>query len=293
VVTTPSAWSQFAACRPLRPERLIYVKSVQETEIREIAQLVSEPLVIGIGGGRACDAAKAIGQLAKRPTILIPSVLSTTAWLNPSASLKRGPAVAHHKGRLDATFILPDLIARGPASLTLGGLVDVMCGFSALADWELAASKGKAKVPTQAPALVGGLCEEILTYLECLDALDATEVPAITAFFVRGMGNCFRLLSGRPLEGGEHLLYYLLEERLNQPLNHGGVIALGMLECLGRHGPAYEPLLQRLRAVFQKHGIPHTPEALGIEASQYQALVREMPAFVAQKKYPYSIWHAA
>ena len=44
--------------------------------------------IVGIGGGRVMDTAKYIAKIMKRPLCLIPSILSTTSWLNMGIALR-------------------------------------------------------------------------------------------------------------------------------------------------------------------------------------------------------------
>ena len=126
VVTSPSAWAQFLDLYPTcpTPPTVILNPSIEITSINTMAASIQENLIVGIGGGRIMDATKALAKMAKTKNIciLIPSILSTTAWLNPTASLKKGSHVYHAKGKYDQIIIDCPLIAAAPSHLNFGVL---------------------------------------------------------------------------------------------------------------------------------------------------------------------------
>ncbi|MHA1112052.1 MAG: hypothetical protein ACTSRE_13170, partial [Promethearchaeota archaeon] len=107
VVSSNSAWSQFTQLYSNHPTpvNLIINPSIQFESIKKLASSINEPYIIGIGGGRIMYATKALAKITKASCILIPSILSTTAWLNSTASLKKGVQVYHTSGKYNQVII--------------------------------------------------------------------------------------------------------------------------------------------------------------------------------------------
>ncbi len=225
-----------------------YGQNLNKNENTTKKQTFQFDYLIGIGGGRVCDSAKYLAKKLKMTCILIPSVLSTTAWLNPVASLKervhggdsrgmkdkdtgRTFKVVHEKGRRDRILIIPALISSAPFYLNMGGLADILCGYSAIIDWYIAHKVKGKRFPKK-------VLEEYLPFLEQLKKsnwqIEEREswLERLVDGFLTAYSNCFGLLSGRPMEGSEHFLYYLLEKNALEPMNHGQIIALNTLISL-------------------------------------------------------------
>jgi len=128
VISSPSAWAFFSSHFNVNSSQIIQDQSLQVEKIRTTAKEINEEVIIGIGGGRVLDISKAIAKISKKKCVLIPTILSTTAWLNPGASLKDGLKVYHALGKFDEVLIDPELISKAPEHLNIGGIADILCG---------------------------------------------------------------------------------------------------------------------------------------------------------------------
>lgn len=290
VISSPSAWDLFQQNVPLKPARVLTDAPMQLLKVQELARTIKEEYIVGIGGGRVVDCAKAVAKLAHKQCTIIPSILSTTAWLNGAASLKDGPKVHHTPGRADHILVDPDFVAAAPPALNLGGLADILCGYNAVGDWMLAHETVHERMPKNAPGKVHELCQDLQDQVSTRLPLTAAGIPFLVESFVNALSICWGLLSGRPVEGSEHFLYYALEEKFDRPLNHGAVIALNTLACLLLRGKQSLIDPTDLRKFYKRLGIPHTLSAIGIPADLYASIISEMPTFVRAKKLGFSLW---
>jgi glycerol dehydrogenase-like iron-containing ADH family enzyme len=293
VISSPSAWAQIVDIYPTcpTPSTLIMNPSIQLEHVQKMASSIKEALVVGIGGGRIMDATKALAKRAKKSCLLIPSILSTTAWLNPTASLKKGSRVHHANGKYDSIIIDCRLIAAAPSHLNFGGLMDLLVGFSGLADWKLKKRKKGGYFPKLAEGVVEDYCDRIRNFMETTTEITPEVVPQMASYFVEGIANCYGLLSGRPLESGEHYLYYAIEELIDRPMNHGTLISLCMLICLRLHGSTSTSSYDTLSDLMKKCNIRYTLGDLNITPEQLIIVLNGMKTFVEVHKYPFSIWN--
>jgi len=291
VISSPSAWSNFTENYPVDAKRIILDAPLQLSKIKDVSRGISESHIVGIGGGRVVDCAKVVAKFAKKKCFIVPSILSTTAWLNPTSSLKIGNKVHHEKGRIDSILIDPKYIAMAPQHLNLGGLADILCGYNALSDWVLANQITGERMPKKAKDLVLEMCNHLKT--KTLEELPITSdsVPFLINAFKEALGLCWGLLSGRPLEGSEHFLYYALEESYNQPMNHGSIIALNTLLCLRLRGgdALIDPF--ELRKFYDDLGISYTLRDQNIPSELYGSALESMPEFVIKRKLKFSLWN--
>ncbi len=298
VFSSPSAWAITSQIYPSLDIEPILDVSIQVSEVLHWREGTRElnladrdnPVIVGVGGGRVMDAAKAIARQMRCKCYLVPTILSTTAWLNPVASLKEGPKVHHAKGRVDRILLDPQIISQAKPSLNAGGLADLLCGFNGVEDWVLAHEKNGERMPNGAQKRVLGLCEDILANAPNCFPTTPDTVPTLVAFFLDAMQLCYELLSGRPLEGGEHLLYYAIEEAIDRPLNHGAVIALGTLVCLELRAPN-RPITRRLKDFYRSLAVHFTTEHLKIARGDLERILEEMPNYVTRNKHPFSWWN--
>ena len=130
------------------------------------------------------DATKAIAKLSRKICILIPSILSTTAWINSTASLKKGNQVHHVPGKYNQVIIDSHLIAGAPINLNFGGLMDLLVGYSGLSDWRLKKQKKGKKISEFAEKVVLEYCNRIKAFIESPDELTPDRIPQMAQFII-------------------------------------------------------------------------------------------------------------
>lgn len=295
VVSSPTAWSFFTELFPVEIMSVILNPPLDPDKLREIAEFIKEDRIIGIGGGRVIDCAKALAHFSHKKCVIVPTILSTTAWLNPTASLKMEKKVFHVKGKIDKVLVDPELISLSPQYLNMGGVADILCGYNAVSDWLLSNKTIDERMPNTALNIVLEFCNNlknrIETQLETDPRFAITIIPFLAHKFVEAFEMCYSLLSGRPLEGSEHYLYYALEEQYNRPLNHGAIIALNTLVCLKLRGNDALVNPELLGRFYDRLGISYTLSAQGIPPEIYETALKSMHDFVKHEGLKYSWWN--
>ncbi len=289
VISSPSAWNLVQKQYSCTPSSILLDQPLQYCEIKK--KKIKESIIFGIGGGRSLDIAKSMAKLNKKKCILIPTILSTTAWLNPMASLKDKEKVYHAPGKFNQTVIDPELIAQSPQHLNIGGMADILCGYNSLSDWVLANEIAGERMPKKALDLVLNFLNDIKNDLKSHIPIDSSSIVFITNCFKEALGLCWGLLSGRPVEGSEHFLYYLLEETYNRPMNHGAIIALNTLVCLKLRGQnsLIDPSI--LQKFYDDIGIKYRLSEQDIPLEIYREALETIQQFVIDRKMKFSLWN--
>ncbi len=136
-------------------------------ELVSIVKQENLSIVLGIGGGKILDTAKAVGHFAELPVAIVPTVASTDA---PCSSLS---ILYHEDGTFDSYLFLKscpdlilvdsDIIAKAPANLLVAGMGDAMATY-----FEARACKRSGKnnqlgaKPTLIATEMGSLCWKYL-----------------------------------------------------------------------------------------------------------------------------------
>lgn len=141
-------------------------------------------VVVGVGGGKCLDAAKAVAHDCKAPLVLVPTIASTDA---PCTALA---VVYQANGTFDHYLFLPHnpdtvladsrIIAQAPARFFAAGVGDALATyFEARAAWRCTGTNLILKKPSRTGLGLGEMCYEILR--KNIDAaMDAVRNQAVT-----------------------------------------------------------------------------------------------------------------
>lgn len=190
-----------------------------ETTARLFAELPNDTTaVVGVGGGKALDVAKYVAFLGRLPYYAVPTSLSNDGFCSPQSSLTiRGkrrslPAAIPFGVVIDTT-----VCREAPRILTLSGVGDLVCKFTAVQDWKLAFHHNGEAVNDFAALLSDGSLHAYLSH----PAFDAEGMRLLaTALMLNGvaMEICG---SSRPASGSEHLISHALDSLSIRPRLHG------------------------------------------------------------------------
>ena len=240
--------------------------------LHEIARQASCGAVLGIGGGKTLDTAKALAHFMEVPVVIVPTIASTDA---PCSALS---VIYTDNGEFDRYLLLPDnpdrvivdtkIIAGAPARLLAAGIGD------ALATWfeARACSRSGAKTMaggecTRAALALAELCYNTLLE-EGEKAMLAAEQHVVTPALERIVeANTF--LSGVGFESGGLAAAHAIHNGLTalpdaHHYYHGEKVAFGTLTQLVLENAPVEEI-ETVAALCHAVGLPITLAQLDIK----------------------------
>lgn len=245
-------------------------------------------VVIGVGGGKTLDTAKAVAYTTRVPVIIVPTIASTDAPTSalsviytPTGEFKRYLVLPKNP---DVVLVDTKVIAAAPVRFFVSGMGD------ALATWFEAESARQKHAPnmtgnrgTMTAYALARLCFDTLMN-DGLAAKTACEAHAVVPAFERVV-EANTLLSGLGFESGGlaashaiHNGFTVLEE--THPYFHGEKVAFGTLTSLFLTGKPSE-LIDQVYNFCEDVGLPTTLAEIGLEKvtdEQLEAVARAATA---------------
>lgn len=236
-------------------------------------------LIVGVGGGKVIDAAKAAAEEAGCPLIVVPTAASTDA---PCSSVS---VMQHEDGRFShyrflrsgPACVLVDtgVIAAAPPRMLVAGIGD------ALSTWfeaEEASLQGWANVAGTRPS---GFALAVAR--ECFETVTAHALPALQELREDKTGESFEriveaniLLSGIGFESGGLGTAHAIQNGLAtlpqcRGVLHGELVNIGLLAMLrlGKTGPG---LFAQVRDLGAALGLPVRLADIGLEGAPVELL---------------------
>ena len=247
-----------------------------KTEIRRLVALAKEQEcdnIIGVGGGKILDTAKATAYYLGVPVIICPTIASTDA---PCSGLS---VIYTEAGTFEEYLFFPAnpnvvlmdtaVIAKSPARLTISGMGDALATyFEAKATADAGGSNCAQGQPTSAALALAKLCLDTLLEegLKCKLALEAGVcTPAVEKIIEANT-----LLSGLGFESGGLAAAHAIHNGLTvlpecHGMYHGEKVAFGTLVQLMLENRPLDEVKTIVHFCIEL-GLPVTAAQLGITA---------------------------
>ncbi|MBI9074366.1 MAG: glycerol dehydrogenase [Desulfatibacillum sp.] len=236
-------------------------------------------LVVGLGGGKTLDAAKAVAHLARVPAIMVPTIASTDAPCSsvcvvytPKGVFSRVDCLPRNP---DVVIVDTRVVAQAPARFLAAGMGD------ALATWFEAESCRVKRAPNIAGA-IGSMTAYSLARL-CWDTIRDYGVAALTSCTARAVTPALErvveantLLSGVGFESAGLASCHSIHNGLTvlpevKNYYHGEKVAFGVLVSLFLTDK-HPTVMDEIYGFCESIGLPTTLTDLGIEGVTDQDL---------------------
>lgn len=221
----------------------IFKGECSKNEINRLNDVVKEKnidAVVGIGGGKTADTAKAVAYYTKLPVVIVPTIASTDA---PCSALS---VLYTDDGEFDEYLILPknpdivlvdtQIIANAPARLLAAGIGDALATFiEARACYQSSGTPMAGGEITKAAITLAEVCHQTL-FTDGVKAYLAVEKNVVTKA-VENIVEANTLLSGIGFESGGlaaahaiHNGFTVLDD--TREVYHGELVAFGTITQL-------------------------------------------------------------
>ena len=243
-------------------------------EIRRISRMVKDNsinVIIGIGGGKTHDTAKAVGHLMKIPAVIVPTVASTDGPCTALAAIHSENGAFEEYLRLKdnpAVVILDtEIIAQSPTRLLVAGMGDALSTYFEARACEAANAATYAEGESSMTALeLARFC-----YRTVLEEGYTAKLAAETDIPSRSLEKIVEanvLLSGIAFESAGIAAAHAISNGLTRlpelrDTYHGEMVAFGTLvQLVLENAPARE--IDEVRVFCHRVGLPVTLAELGI-----------------------------
>lgn len=254
-----------------------YQGECSEAEIRAAAEKATEAeadFVLGIGGGKVLDLAKAVGNHIQKDVVLIPTLAATcAAWTPLSVIYDQQGAFVKYTIFPRATLMVliePRILLNSPVNYLRAGIGDT------LAKWYEARALTDHLSSIRVPVKVGlegaKLCKDVLLQ-DGAQALDDLEHKRLSTAFLNVVET--NILSGGIVGGfadaygriaGAHSIHNgLTRFQETHHLLHGEKVAYGILVQLALENDWDE--INRLLPYYRELQLPYSLDMLGLSAN--------------------------
>jgi glycerol-1-phosphate dehydrogenase [NAD(P)+] len=197
--------------------------AVHEASVEYAVQLLGalpagSRAIIGLGGGKALDAAKYVASLAGLPYYAAPTSLSNDGFCSPQASLLlQGRKKSLPTGLPYAVIVDLAVCLQAPVTLWHSGVGDLTAKLTAIYDWKLAFHARGTPVNDLAALLSDATVYQFMAR----PTRDPEGIRLLaTALMLNGVSMEIAG-SSRPASGSEHLISHALDTGNARPVLHG------------------------------------------------------------------------
>lgn len=280
-----SEFTQVLACEQMTVHHTMFAGEASTNEIQRVSEFAKErgcDLVVGLGGGKTIDAAKAVSDELTIPVAVVPTIASTDAPTSALSVIYSDEGVFEkylfYKKNPEMVLVDTEVIAKAPTRLLASGIADALAtlveGRSVI---EAHGSTMAGGAPTLAAEAIAAKCEETL-FTNGFQAMEACRANVVTPA-LEAVVEANTLLSGIGFEScglaaahAIHNGFTALQGDIHH-LTHGEKVAYGTLTQLFLENKP-KAMIDKFIAFYQALGLPTTLKELHLTDVTYEELLK-------------------
>ena len=301
VLTTEPAWGVVNGIA-VHPKQLIYVDGNTRAYMTTLAKACEGEVVYGIGGGLAIDAAKYVASANGLPLIVLPTILSTDAFLTDATGVREDGCVRYLPSKTPDTVIIDmDLLCNAPAPMRASGAADVLSIATAMWDWQEAEKMGEnppsQRITPQTIDIGATLLQTLLDNAREIGHGTPEGLKLLLDLLCMEVQLCYLCGHSRVEEGSEHYFVYAIENHLTPvkqtgvkktpgkdgTVLHGELVGLGILLMAALQSQPWTQYRHALECLQ----INYRPA--GISAEAITETLIGLSGYVAEHQLPYTV----
>lgn len=218
--------------------------------IREKYRNLKPDLIIGIGGGKNIDVAKAVSYHLKIPCVSIPTIPSHDGIASDRAVIAKGKRKYPLVGKLPIAIIADlGILSKAPFRFFAAGCGDVIAKRTAVLDWQLARDEQGEEYNDSAAKMTSSAAEMVINNSKIYEKNYIASVELVVKALIYCGIAMAHAKSSRPGSGSEHMFCHAIDHLY--PKNtalHGEKVALGTYIMAFLHGIDYNQIKEVLVA---------------------------------------------
>jgi glycerol-1-phosphate dehydrogenase [NAD(P)+] len=262
LITTRQAWS---AARPtlnlsfvIQAEPTTNDKAFVEGLANDLPSLAE--VIYVVGDGLIVDVGRYVAYTRHLPLVIVPTSITTDEPFLSTTTLREGDRVLEIATQAAREVIVDlDLIRRAPAHLRSAAIVDVIAIYSALLDWNYAASKGMdtdARAETWVTGIGAMIAGQALKIAPAVGKGETDALRALVNLICLMVQIDNQLGHRRMSQGIEHIFAEALETQgLVSDVSHAEKVAVGILLTAALHNKETPGLRSALEATGVRLGL--------------------------------------
>ena len=301
VLTTDPAWKAVSDI-DINTQYPRYVEGNTQADMAALADACTGEVVYGIGGGLAIDTAKYVAAAKGIPLVVLPTILSTDAFLTDATGVRENGCVRYLPSKAPDTVIIDmDVLCNAPPAMRASGAADVLSIATALWDWQeaekMGANPSNQQLTPQATGIANTLLQTLLDNAREIGRGTPTGLKLLLDLLCMEVQLCYQCGHSRVEEGSEHYFVYAIENHLTppeeggpdnetingEPLLHGELVGLGILLMAVLQSQPWTQYRHALECLQ----INYFPSAIARDAIA-ETLIN-LSDYVAQHQLPYTV----